>query len=346
MPSLIAAPPWWLRLRWRLEHGLLAAAEFVIPCLPLKLVRTMAAALGTVAWALDARGRRVIRENLRIALAGTHDEAARLRIERENYRVFARTFLELFWGRRLRPEDWDQYFVLHCDTPAAQAAATGGRCIFATAHCGNFEWLSLGRALRFGPSMIIAQDFKNPPLTQIFRRLRSGGGQFIIPQEGAMLRLFRHLKKGGSAAALVDLNTRPDQSATVIRRFGCWSSISVLHVALAARTGLPLVPALALPLPDGRWQLRFMDPVSVNPDTSYQEVAQQCWDVMEFVLRKYPAYWMWLYKHWRYLAPDADPALYPAYANRSRAFDSLYAQSVTLDAAMHKESFSNDKTII
>ena len=59
--------------------------------------------------------------------------------------------------------------MLECDTPAAFAAATGGRCIFATAHCGNFEWLSLGRALRFGPSMIIAQDFKNPPLTDIFR---------------------------------------------------------------------------------------------------------------------------------------------------------------------------------
>ena len=327
LPSA-AAPPWWLRLRYQAEHLLLWLAEKMIPRLPLRLVRSLAAGLGTLAWAVDARGRRVIRENLRMALGATHGTRSLRHIERENYRVFARTFMELFWGSRLRVEDWDRYFVLQADTPAAHEAAVGGHCIFATAHCGNFEWLSLGRALRFGASMIIAQDFKNPPLTGIFRRLRSCGGQTIIPQEGAMLRLFRHLKKGGSAAALVDLNVHPDQSATVIRRFGGWSSISVLHVALAARTGLPLVPALALPLPDGRWQLRFMEPVPLAPDTSWQLAAQQCWDAIEPVLREHPSHWMWLYKHWRYLPSGAAAHQYPAYANRSKSFDRLFAREV------------------
>lgn len=328
MPQSDSRRPWWLPLRYQAEHAILKLAEWGIPKLSLPDVRSLAEVLGSLAWALDRRGRHTIRENLRTALGTTHDAASRRGIERENYRVFARTFMELFWGSRLRPEDWDLYFVLQCDTPAAAAAAESGHCIFATAHCGNFEWLSLGRALRFGPSMIIAQDFKNPPLTHVFRRLRSLSGQNIISQEGAMLRLFRHLKKGGSAAALVDLNVHPDQSAVAIRRFGGWSSISVLHVALAARTGLPLVPALALPLPDGRWQLRFMDPVPVRPDAPSQEAAQACWDVMEPVIRQHPAYWMWLYKHWRYLPPDAPAAAYPDYANRSRAFDKLYAQSV------------------
>jgi Kdo2-lipid IVA lauroyltransferase/acyltransferase len=323
---VIASPPWWLRLRFRLEFFLLSLLERLIPCFPLSWVRALALGLGTAAWALDARGRRTIRENLRVAFGATHDASARHLLARKNYQVFARTFMELFWGRRLKPADWDRYFVLECDTPAARAAATEGRCIFATAHCGNFEWLSLGRALRFGPSMIIAQDFKNPPLTNIFRRLRSRSGQQIIPQEGAMLRLFRHLKKGGSAAALVDLNVHPEQSAVAIQRFGCWSSISVLHVALAARTGLPLVPALALPLPDGRWQLRFMDPIPVGPDTPWQQAAQSCWDVIEPILRQQPESWMWLYKHWRYLPAGADPGQYPAYANRSRAFDRLFQQ--------------------
>lgn len=333
MPQSDSPRRWWLRCRYQAEHAVLKLAEVVIPRLSLDLVRSLAEVLGNLAWALDRRGRHTIRENLRMALGATHDAPARRRIEQENYRVFARTFMELFWASRLQPGDWDRYFELQCDTPAAAAAATGGQCIFATAHCGNFEWLSLGRALRFGPSMIIAQDFKNPPLTDLFRRLRSQSGQMIIPQEGAMLRLFRHLKKGGSAAALVDLNVHPDQSAVAIRRFGAWSSISVLHVALAARTGLPLVPALALPLPDGRWQLRFMDPVPVRPDAPWQEAAQACWDVIEPVIREHPAYWMWLYKHWRYLPPGGEAPAYPDYANRSRAFDKLYWQSVTPSVA-------------
>ncbi|MES2707496.1 MAG: lysophospholipid acyltransferase family protein [Verrucomicrobiota bacterium] len=321
-----------LRMRHSLEWAILRSAEAVIPQLPLSLVRRGARAVGALAWACDARGRRVIRENLRLALGATHDDRARRRIERENYRLFARTFLELFWGRRLKAEDWDRYFVVKFDSPHAEAVATAGRCIFATAHCGNFEWLSLGRALRSGPSMIIAQDFKNPPLTAIFRRLRSHGGQIIIPQEGAMLKLFRHLKKGGSAAALVDLNTPPDQSATIIRRFGMWSSISVLHVALAARTGVPVVPALAIARPDGRWELRFLEPVYVFTDTPLQQAAQQCWDSIEPVLRQHPEQWMWLYKHWRFLPPDADPSSYPSYANQSNRFKRLF---VSEDASHH-----------
>lgn len=329
MPATVSPPSAWLRFRRRLEFGVLSLAAKTIPRLSLKTVRTLAGMLGTLAWSVDFQGRRTIRENLRVALGATVDEPARRRIERENYRAFARTFMELFWGSRLRAEDWDRYFVLECDTPAALEAATRGQCIFATAHCGNFEWLSLGRALRFGPSMIIAQDFKNPPLTDIFRKLRSLSGQTIIPQEGAMLRLFRHLKKGGSAAALVDLNVHPGQSAVAIRRFGCWSSISVLHVALAARTGLPLVPALALPLPDGRWQLRFMDPVPVTPGAPLHVAAQACWDVIEPVLRSHPSQWMWLYKHWRYLPPGEEPGDYPAYANKSYLFDKLFFSAET-----------------
>lgn len=312
-----------------MELAVLEGAERLIPRLSLAMLHRLAAFLGNTAWAVDVRGRRVIRENLRIAFGEELPTTRRDQLERANYRNFARTFLELFWGSRLQEFPWDQFFSLSFDTPAAEAAASEGRCIFATAHCGNFEWLSLGRAMKFGPSMIIAQDFKNPPLTAMFRRLRSLSGQIIIPQEGAMLRLFRHLRKGGSAAALVDLNVHPDQSAVAIRRFGRWSSISVLHVALAARTGLPLVPALALPLPDYRWQLRFMDPIPVNPETSLQAAAQQCWDAIEPVLRQYPDQWMWLYKHWRFLPPGENKSAYPAYANRSKAFDLLYRQSVT-----------------
>ena len=95
-----------------MEFGILTMAEQVIPKLPLPVVRRVAHGLGSLAWAVDPAGRRVIRENLRVALGSTHDDAARRRIERENYRVFARTFLELFWGRRLNPGDWDRYFIM------------------------------------------------------------------------------------------------------------------------------------------------------------------------------------------------------------------------------------------
>ncbi|RFC48896.1 MAG: Lauroyl/myristoyl acyltransferase [Verrucomicrobia bacterium] len=313
-----------LRLRFALEHAVLRVAVAVIPRLPLGFVRTAAEVLGTLAWLVDGRGRAAGRMNLEVVYGEAMGERGRGRLLRRCYRRFAVTFAEFFWSPRLTEEGFDRWFEFEWDTPEAERACLEGECVFATAHFGNFEWLSLGRALRSSPCMIIAQDFKNPPLTELFRELRSQNGrQTIIPQEGAMLKLFKHLKRGGCAAALVDLNVPPDQAAVPVRMFGRWVSISVLHCALAARTGKPLVPALALPGKDGRWRLRFFEPFLVGADEDYQVVAQRCWDVFEPVFREHPECWMWMYKHWRYLPVGAREGEYPAYANRSKKFDRL-----------------------
>ena len=323
-PAEPSRPPLLRRWRYGLEHLALRSAAWFIPRLPLSFVRGLASLLGTIAWAVDWRGRRTGTENLALVMGESLSPSERRRLLRRCYRRFARTFAEFFWTPRLTAKDWDQWFIFQWDTPEARHHCETGGCIFATAHFGNFEWLSIGRALRAEPCMIIAQDFKNPPLTEIFRQLRSLDGiQTIIPQEGAMLRMFKHLKKGGCAAALVDLNVPPDQSATVVRLFGRLTSISVLHCALAQRTGRPLVPALPIPTPDGRWQLRFFAPISVAPEDEYRSIAQRCWDIFEPVIREHPECWMWMYKHWRYLPADVPAEDYPSYANRSKKFDRL-----------------------
>jgi hypothetical protein len=51
-------------------------------------------------------------------------------------------------------------------------------------------------------------------------------------------------------------------------------------------------------------------------------MAQACWDQFEPVVRKNPAPWLWMYKHWRYLPAKPDRA-YPIYAQFSPEFDAL-----------------------
>lgn len=311
------------RLRYSLEYGALRMAEAAVPRLPAAWIRPFGESLGELTWRFDRRGRSVVQENLRVAFGEAMSGEERAALARRNYRVFGRVFAELFWTRSLRPRDAARHFVLACESPEAERAYHEGGCIFATAHFGNFEWLSVARAIDGRGIMIIAQDFKNPPLTAIFRRLRSQHSQRIIGQDGAMIRQFKYLRSGGAVAALVDLNAHPDQSATIIRCFGKLTCISVIHVALAVRTGRPVVPCLAVPREDGRWEMRFFEPFHPDPAAGYAAAAQRCWDVFEPVIREHPAYWMWLYKHWRYLPANSLPGEYPAYANRSGRFDRL-----------------------
>jgi lauroyl/myristoyl acyltransferase len=200
-------------------------------------------------------------------------------------------------------------------------------CIFATVHIGNFEWLAQATALWGYPSMIVAANFLNPRLTPIFQALRQVGTHQFIPQEKAILRLFKHLRRGGRTAMLVDLNVQPDQSATIISCFGKLTCVTQAHAALAQRTGRPLVPVISLPQPDGRYLMHFLEPIPVSPTDSLTEITQRCWDQFEPFIKAQPEIWMWMYKHWRYLPHDAPALAYPTYANRSKKFDKLRAET-------------------
>lgn len=325
-PADSAAPPLsrMKRLRFRLELAVLRSAVWLVPKLPLGLVRLAGGAAGMLAWLCDGRGRKNGMENLRAAFGDQYSTARRRRILQASYRVFGRTFLDLFWSPRLSEKDWDRHFVLQYDSPAAREATASNHCIYVTAHFGGFEWLSIAKALRGWGSMIIAQDFKNPPLTAVFREIRSTGGrQIIIPREGAMLRLLKHLKKGGSAGALVDLMVPPGQSATVIRTFGLLASVSLFHIVLARRTGVPIVPMLAEPGPDKRWIIRYLDPVEIPESEPVSAAVQRCWDVFEPIIRARPESWLWMYKHWRFLPAGTPADAYPEYARNHPGFDEL-----------------------
>jgi hypothetical protein len=50
-------------------------------------------------------------------------------------------------------------------------------------------------------------------------------------------------------------------------------------------------------------------------------MAQACWDQFEPVVRKNPAPWLWMYKHFRYRPLAANLAAYPFYANISEDFE-------------------------
>jgi lauroyl/myristoyl acyltransferase len=310
---------------YRLERWALRGALFLLPQLPHDWLRGLAWALGGVVAHVDRRGRRTALENLRVAFPQA-SLAERRRWCRQSYQVFARTYLELFWSRNLAKGSHEAFWdLVYESAETARSMAQG--CIFACPHAGNFEWLSLAAGYAGYPSMIVAEDFKNPALTPIFAELRETSLHTLISSEGALLRLHRHLRRGGRTALLCDLTLPPQQSAVVVRAFGLETCVSAAPAALAQRLGIPVVPCVALRLPDGRHAMRFLNPISVSPAESITQAAQRIWDALEPLLRRDPPIWMWMYKHWRYLPPQRSPAEFPAYANASKRFSKLLTHS-------------------
>lgn len=313
----------WKRFRYRLEWLACRLIAWFIPLLSRENSVALADAVGALAYRFDARGRRVALANLQCAFGERYTVAERKAIAEQSYKTFVRTMVDLFWASNLTSENWREYIQFEGEEIVQEdGAATVVLCV----HWGNFEWGGLSAGFQGRPSTIVAETFKNPLLTEIFREARSVSGNLLIPQENSMIRLLKTVKKRGGTGMLADLTLPPSQAAVPIEAFGMKMSVSCLHAVLATRGGAVLLPGRNEPLPDGRTRTIIEHRLQYPAGASLQEITQACWDIFEEQIRRQPEHWMWFYKHWRYRPKDAPAGSYPFYANVSSKFERLLHQ--------------------
>jgi len=145
----------------------------------------------------------------------------------------------------------------------------------------------------------------------MIQRLRTRVGTRVIGRQGAVRRLLRGLRQGESVGMLIDQHLQ-DRSAVTINFFNRPASTTSAIAKLALRTGAPIMPVFALPLPGGRYRLVYETPI-VAPDLddpdAVRVLTQRCTDVLEQYVRRYPELWLWMHRRWRVDAPSADPRL-------------------------------------
>lgn len=312
-------------LRYRVEWVLCAALFWAIPLIPRRVCVALANGLGWAAFYLDKRGQRVALANLACVFP-EKPEAERRRIARVSYQIFARTMLDLFWGRRLNEKNWRRYIEVVADEEGFRRDCQQHGAVSMCIHWGNFEWSSHAVGFLGVPTQIVAATFKNPRLSSLFNGAREISGHTIIPQENSMIRLLKVVKRHGAAGMLVDLTLRPDQASVPIVAFGRQMCVTFLHAVLAQRGGARMFPVDGIPLPDGRCRIVINPALPIPPDATVQEIAQACWDFYEPRIRERPELYMWAYKHLRFRPCGAPAADYPYYANVNPEFDKLVAQ--------------------
>ncbi len=314
------------KIRYALETALVNFGAWLAPRLSRQTIMLLSQGLGALAYLIDYRGRATAHENLRAAFAKeyiTQDQIVRIAIA--SYQTFARTFLDLFWTQRLTEDNYAEIITLQLEEPDIVEITNSKGGLWVTPHFGNFEIISLIWGFRGVKFLVVAQDFKNPTLTGVFKKLREGTGHTVIPQQAAMLRLMKALKKGANTALLTDLNIPPSKTATVIECFGLKTCVTTLHVNISDRLGLPVFPGLCIPLENGQYRIYMARGIYAKDFPNHQAMAQAVWDHNEKNIRQFPEAWLWMYKHWRYLpGTNPDPA-YPDYANPSTPFRKMLA---------------------
>ena len=308
----------WLRLRQALEAPAMRLGLALVPRLPRGAVLALARMLGNGAYLFSARSRRLGLANLDLAFGAALAPAEKRRILRASLRNFSLTMLDLLWFSRdaeARMERWFAAAPSMRDALAKPMARVG-----VTGHFGNWELTGRYWALRSGAMMSVAMPLKNPAVDALLQGARENEGQQIVEREGALKKLVRFLKNGGTVGLLLDQNTAPDDGGTFVDFFGKPVAVSPAAGLLAPMTGAEILFGYALPRTDGTYlgEIPHVVPAAeiaaLDRKTAARELTRRITGFYEEAIRAHPECWLWSYKRWRHVPPGLPKDGFPYYA--------------------------------
>jgi KDO2-lipid IV(A) lauroyltransferase len=273
---------------------------FFVRLLPAPMVAWVGASVGTLAWALDGRHRRIAEQN--VAAAFPERSASECRaIVRGAFRHFGRLLLEFLRFDMLSPEEMLQRVEWQGEEHVRAAHAQGKGVLFVTGHFGFWELQALVHALRLPPMAVMARALDNPWLNTRLEQMRTRTGNAVIYRQGGVRKVLRRLQSGGAVGVLIDQHILGGDAVTV-NFFGRPAQTTSAVAALALRTGARVVPLFALPLGGGRYRMIYEPPIEAPaPDAEdpIRELTQRCTDVLERYVRERPELWLWMHRRWR-----------------------------------------------
>ena len=287
-------------MRFALEYALVRAIETIVRPLPMGTVRSCGAVLGRLAYRVDAFHRRTALDNLQRAL-GTRSEAERRAIARGMFQHFGSLLLELLKFRTLSSARVRALVEVEGEERVWQAYQQERGVLFFTGHFGYWEMHAIAHPLRFRPIAVLARPLDNPHLHQLMEQTRTSTGNSVIYRQGAVRKVLRELTSNRGIAILIDQHLHtPD--AVYVDFFRRPAATTSALAALALRTGAPVIPVFALPLPNGRYRLIYehaVEPPREDTADAIRDFTQRCTDVLEMYVRRHPELWLWMHRRWR-----------------------------------------------
>lgn len=292
------------------------AAAAVVPRLSFPLASGAGRALGSLAWALDERHRRVAVDNLAIAFPQM-PESRRLQLARRAFQQAGRTAIEMLWSTSLDDATLPQVATFEGKGYLDAALAEGNGALITTAHFGNWELMGVALALVGVPMNVIARRIDDPGVEAVMHGLRTRTGARVIYKENAVRAALRTLRAGEVVGVLIDQNTLPSQ-ASFVPFFDRLAATTRISAQLHLRTGAPIVMLFCEPRSDGyRFVIEPLDTGTAGDagDSAVERLTAAATLQIERHIRACPEAWLWIHDRWRARPPQsAEPATQAAVA--------------------------------
>ena len=305
-------------IQHRFEYAAVRAVVGTVRRLPMRLVLAAGTLLGWAFYLVDGPHRRLAIGNLRAAFP-LRSEAECRAIARGMFSHFGRLLMVLLKFSTMRPERMLAQVEFDGKERVLAAHGQGRGVLLFTGHFGFWEINALVHALAMHPIAVLARPLDNPLLHGLLESVRRSTGNAVIYRRGAIRRVLRALSDNQAVAILIDQHIQTSD-AIYVDFFNRPAATTSALATLALRTGAPVVPVFALPLPGGRFRMVYEHPVDPPPaddPDAIREFTQRCTDVLEMYVRRYPDLWLWMHRRWRDVEPRSANVggMFPAASN-------------------------------
>ena len=288
-------------VRHRLEYLAYRLVRGGLLSLPHEGARAFGRLLGRVAHRLDRRHREVARRNLALALPEL-SVAERHRLVAACFRHFGSALCDTISADRFDPAELCRRFTYEGWEHLDEAERLGKGVFLLGAHLGNWELSGRPIGLYKGTLHTIARPADNPHLEGELRRMREHQSYEVIHKQGAARRMLQVLRQGGRIGILVDQRVQPREGIE-LPFFGHPALTTPIVARLSLRSGAPVVPVFAYPLPKGRYRWTAGPPIVPPTDVADEDAAVRALtlrylEVTESEIRAHPEMWLWMHRRW------------------------------------------------
>ncbi|HEV8701626.1 MAG TPA: lysophospholipid acyltransferase family protein [Candidatus Polarisedimenticolia bacterium] len=293
-------------LSYLLCRALLTALGF----LPRRAGLGIGRACGLLFHAASARHRRIARANLERAFGGDLTPRERERLARASFAHAGMIMADAAYFGRIARHPLDRVAVFE-GTEHLRAAASGKRGVLVfSGHFGHWELIGLLQPRLGVPFSMVVRPLDNGRLDAYLAGLRKITGNELISKYDAARGVLRALRPGRAVGLMIDQNVRGD-GGLFVQFFGAPASTTPALATFALKSGAPIVPVFSYPLPDGRFLVRYGEPiVAARRGTLAEDIfalTQQCTTRLEDEIRRRPDCWLWMHNRWRTQRTAAAP---------------------------------------
>jgi len=280
--------------------------------MPRWLANLLANGLSGAVYLLMGRLRHVGERNLALALPELPAQR-RKTILRSLYRYLGWQLVEFCrmphytregTGNRIRTDGLEHYLA---------AEALGKGVLVLTGHLGAWELSSFYHSLMGHPMGMVIRRLDNRKLDDFVNGIRCMHGNRVLHKDDFARGLLTTMHEGGTVGILMDTNMTPPQGEFA-KFFGITACTASGLARVALKTGASVLPGFMLwESKEKKYVLHFGPKMhfcqSGDTEADVLAATQQCNDVLESWIRRYPDQWLWIHRRWK-TRPPGEPALY------------------------------------